>query len=374
MTESVFVVSRNPFIRDLCRRYLGIYTLLFCSDWNKLYDSLTQNVPRLILLDYSLIVFSGPQPLEEFCSSSPPVPVLVVTHVDCSFFTKWFFELGIKQVIHFPCQEEKIRKQVEDYLDGPAQSATAHPLPLPSCPKLERLLGDSCKMTKLKNTIYQYSQTDTPLLLTGESGTGKTYLAQIIHELSPRRENPFCSVNMTSIPISLAEAEFFGTTKGAYTDAVSREGYFSAAQTGTLFLDEIGDLPISIQPKLLHVLEEQSYSKVGSPQKIACDTRFIFATNADLQRLVDQGLFRSDLFYRISILPIEVPPLRERKTDIPQLAQHFLKPYKKDLSSSSIQKLMEHHWPGNVRELKNCLVRASILSAKEMIHDGCISF
>ena len=152
------------------------------------------------------------------------------------------------------------------------------------------------------------------------------------------------------------------------------EGYFSSARFGTLFLDEIGDLPISIQPKLLHVLEEQSYNKVGSPKKIKCNTRFLFATNADLQHLVDQGLFRSDLFYRISILPIEVPPLRERKTDIPQLARHFLKPYKKDLSSSSVQKLLDYHWPGNVRELKNCLLRACIISTKEMIHDGCISF
>ena len=192
--------------------------------------------------------------------------------------------------------------------------------------------------------------------------------------MSPRMHHPFCAVNVASIPVSLAEAELFGTTKGAYTNAITREGYFSAAKFGTLFLDEIGDLSPTIQPKLLQVLEERTYNRIGSTTQLKCETRFIFATNVNLHYLVDQGAFRQDLFYRISILPREVPPLRERKADIPRLAQHFLAPYQKGLSSTCIQKLMDHHWPGNIRELKNCLVRASILSTKEMIHEAHISF
>lgn len=374
MTESIFIVSRDPFIRDFCRYLHEVCRLNFYSDWNKLYDGAIKYQPRLILIDYSFFISSGPQILEDFYKQLFNIPRYLLTRTDCSYFLQYFRRLGIEQVIHLPCEKSKLKKIILTHHSNQLCFSDFHFNSTPVCSKLDQLLGNSHKMTKLKNTIYHYAQTDTPLLLTGESGTGKTYLARLIHELSPRQAHPFCAINMTSIPISLAEAEFFGTTKGAYTDAISREGYFSSARWGTLFLDEIGDLPISIQPKLLHVLEEQCYSKVGSPKKIRCNTRFIFATNANLQLLVEQGLFRRDLFYRISILPIEVPPLRERKTDIPQLAQHFLKPYKKDLSSSSIQKLMDHHWPGNVRELKNCLVRASILSAKEMIHDGCISF
>ena len=374
MTESIFILSQDPFIRDFCRYLQKVCRLSFYSDWNKLYDGAIKYRPRLILIDYSFFISSSPQVLEDFYKQLFSIPCYLLTRTDCSYFLQYFQRLGIEQVIHLPCEKNKLKKIILTHHSNQLCLSDFHPNSTPVCSKLDQLLGNSYKMTKLKNTIYHYAQTDTPLLLTGESGTGKTYLARLIHELSPRQAHPFCTINMTSIPISLAEAEFFGTTKGAYTDAIAREGYFSSARWGTLFLDEIGDLPISIQPKLLHVLEEQCYSKVGSPKKIMCNTRFIFATNANLQLLVEQGLFRRDLFYRISILPIEVPPLRERKTDIPQLAQHFLKPYKKDLSSSSIQKLMDHHWPGNVRELKNCLVRASILSAKEMIHDGCISF
>lgn len=374
MTGNIYIVSQDPVVRDFCRHLQEVYRLRFYSDWNKLYDSVIQCVPLFIFVDYSFFASNDPQLLEDFHKQFFRIPFYILTRSDCSYFLPYFQRIGIKRVIHIPCEKNKFKKIITEHHSTQICPADFQPCPIPHCPKLNQFLGNSHKMTKLKNTVYHYSQTDTPLLLTGESGTGKSYLARLIHDMSPRRAHPFCAINLTSIPISLAEAEFFGTTKGAYTDAISREGYFSSARFGTLFLDEIGDLPISIQPKLLHVLEEQSYNKVGSPKKIKCNTRFLFATNADLQHLVDQGLFRSDLFYRISILPIEVPPLRERKTDIPQLARHFLKPYKKDLSSSSIQKLMDYHWPGNVRELKNCLLRACIISTKEMIHDGCISF
>lgn len=374
MPKSILVVSYDPLIRDYCRQYLEQYNLEFCSDWDKLYDTIKIISPRLILFDYSFLTSIGPQALEKICNPNPPFPIFIITNKNCSFFTKWFYKIGIKQIINLPYEKMKLKNLVEENLTNENHPTTDPPFLPHGNRELEQLLGNSVKMIELKKMIYQYSQTDTPLLLTGESGTGKSHLAQLIHKLSPRKNKSFHSINMTSISAPIAEAELFGTVKGAYTDAISREGIFSTAQFGTLFLDEIGDLPISIQPKLLHVIEEQCYTKVGSPHKIKCNTRFIFATNADLRVLVSQGLFRSDLFYRISILPVEVPPLRERKTDIPQLAQHFLKPYKKYLTSDGIQKLMDHHWPGNVRELKNCLVRASILSSKELIPEVCISF
>lgn len=374
MSKIILVVSSNPAIRDFCRQYLGSYNLKFCSDWEKLYDSIKKTLPSIILFDYSFFISTGPQLLEKLCKQKTSTPIFIITNINCSFFAKWFYKIGIKQIINLPCEKTKLRKIVEEHMEDSNHDVFSLSILPPTCTILEQFLGDSFKTVELKKKIYHYSQTDTPLLLTGESGTGKSYLAQLIHELSPRKNRSFYSVNMTSISVPIAEAELFGTVKGAYTDAISREGFFSNAQFGTLFLDEIGDLPIAVQPKLLHVIEEQCYTKVGSPHKVKLNTRFIFATNANLQLLVEQGLFRNDLFHRIAILPVEVPPLRERKTDIPQLAHHFLKPYKKIISSSGIQKLMDHHWPGNVRELRNCLVRASILSTKEIISETYISF
>lgn len=374
MPKSIFVFSLSAFVRNFCRKQLELYSLEFYNEWDRLYDSAKKAPPQLILIDYSLIAYNGPQFLEDFCLPKPPIPVIIITKEDCSFFTEWFYRIGVKHVLSLPCHKDKFRERVQPYLHVSEEQQEFSPLPSFVCSHLEHFLGNSCKMQELKRLIYHFSQTDTPLLLTGESGTGKTFLAKVIHEMSPRMHHPFCAVNVASIPVSLAEAELFGTTKGAYTNAITREGYFAVAKSGTLFLDEIGDLPPTIQPKLLQVLEERTYNRIGSTTQLTCETRFIFATNVNLHYLVDQGAFRQDLFYRISILPIEVPPLRERKADIPRLAQHFLAPYQKGLSSTCIQKLMDHHWPGNIRELKNCLVRASILSTKEMIHEALISF
>lgn len=374
MPRSIFVFSLNAFVRDFCRKHLELYDLEFYSEWDRLYDNARKVLPHLILMDYSFITYNGPQFLEDFCLPRPPIPIIILADRDCSFFMGWFYRIGVQHILSLPCHKDKFREVVLPYLHISENQLECTPQPTFICPNLERFLGDTLKMQELKRLVYHLSQTDTPLLLTGESGTGKTYLAKIIHEMSPRMHHPFCAVNVASIPVSLAEAELFGTTKGAYTNATTREGYFAAAKSGTLFLDEIGDLSPTIQPKLLQVLEERTYNRIGSTKQLECDTRFIFATNVNLHHLVDQGAFRRDLFYRISILPIEVPPLRERKDDIPQLAQHFLAPYQKDLSSTCIQKLMDHHWPGNIRELKNCLVRASILSTKKMIHEAHISF
>lgn len=374
MPKSLFVLSCNPVTRDLCRQYMNLHKVEFYSTWEKLRENAIKFVPKVIFIDFSILQSMEPFLLEDLCLAIPKVTFVILTLTDCSFFSKWFYKLGIKDVIYLPCEKKKFDSIVIPNHGVHSLFSEVLPNGCDGCPELDRLLGNSEKMQELKTSIYLFAQTDSPLLLTGESGTGKTHLARIIHNLSSRVENQFCAVNMASIPISLAESELFGTTKGAYTGAVSREGYFSSANDGTLFLDEIGELPLAIQPKLLHVLETKTYSKVGSIEEVQCNTRFIFATNADLRLLVEKGLFRRDLFHRISILPIEVPPLRDRKTDIPQLAQHFLEPYKKGISSTCMQKLMDYHWPGNVRELKNCLERASVLTPKEMIHDGYISF
>lgn len=374
MRKRVFVLSCNPTVRDLCRQYLDLYIVDFCGTWKRFRECVSKICPKLILIDYSFLLTTDPCLLEEFCTPNQSIPLVLLTLSDCSFFFRWFDKLGIKHIVYLPCDKKKFEQVILSALNVQSFFSEITLEEIPSCPVLDQLLGTSAKMKELKTSVYLFAQTDSPLLLTGESGTGKTHLARIIHNLSSRSHNYFCAVNMASIPASLSEAELFGTVKGAYTGAITRDGYFSSARGGTLFLDEIGELPLTIQPKLLRVLEANRYNKVGSTKEEHCNTRFIFATNADLCFLVEKGLFRRDLFHRISILPIEVPPLRDRKTDIPQLVQHFLKPYKKDISSTCIQKLMDYHWPGNVRELKNCLERASVLTPKEMIHDGHISF
>jgi transcriptional regulator with GAF, ATPase, and Fis domain len=206
---------------------------------------------------------------------------------------------------------------------------------------------------------------DTTVLITGESGTGKDLVARAIHELSPRSEHPFVVVNCAAIPESLLEAELFGHTKGAFTGAVqSRVGRIHAAQNGTLFLDEIGEMPLSLQSKLLRFLEQGEVQRLGSSDVFRVNVRVIAATNARLGKLIEEQKFREDLFYRISAFPIEIPPLRERLEDLPLLALEFLakfSPRKVEISTEALQTLASHRWPGNVRELRNVMERASIL-------------
>jgi transcriptional regulator with PAS, ATPase and Fis domain len=206
---------------------------------------------------------------------------------------------------------------------------------------------------------------DTTVLITGESGTGKDLFAQGIHFLSPRYANPFIVINCAAIPEPLLEAELFGYVKGAFTGAIqSRVGRIHAAHRGTLFLDEIGDMPLCLQSKMLRFLEQGEVQRLGSTENFRVDVRVVAATNANLQELLKQNLFREDLFYRLAVFPISLPPLRDRVSDIPALAGHFLtrfSPRAGSISDAALDILLQHSWPGNVRELRNVMERASIL-------------
>jgi Nif-specific regulatory protein len=238
------------------------------------------------------------------------------------------------------------------------------------------VVGNSKIMRSLYQQMEQVSGTGATVLLLGESGVGKERIAQAIHYGSPRADKPFIKVNCAAIPESLIESTLFGHEKGAFTDAVkSRMGYFEQADSGTIFLDEIGEMPLSIQTKFLRVLQEREFERIGGNETIKVDIRIIAATNADLQKLITQGKFREDLYYRLSVFPLVVPPLRERKTDIMLLADHFVEKisaaYKKkihNITSSAIDLLTRYSWPGNVRELENCIERAVILSRDGAIH------
>ena len=231
------------------------------------------------------------------------------------------------------------------------------------------IVGSSETIKGLIEVIKKVAETDSTVLITGESGTGKSLIAKAIHFLSNRKDSPFVTINCAAIPETLLEAELFGYEKGAFTGAhSSKKGKFELAQGGTIFLDEIGDMPLSLQAKILRVLQDREIEPLGSEKVVKVDVRIIAATNRDLFELVRQGKFREDLFYRLSVIPIHIPPLRERKDDIPLLVEHFLgiynSKYGKNLkiSPDAMEVLIEYDWPGNIRELENTIERLVVMN------------
>jgi formate hydrogenlyase transcriptional activator len=224
--------------------------------------------------------------------------------------------------------------------------------------------------------VRTVATTDSTVLILGETGTGKELIARAIHSLSSRRGRGFIRADCASIPSGLLESELFGHEKGAYTGAIAREiGRFELANDGTLFLDELGDIPLELQPKLLRVLQEQEFERVGSTRTLHVDFRLVAATNRDLCWMVEKCQFRSDLYYRLNVFPVEVPPLRERRGDIPELAKHFAKKYARRMNkrvdtirTTDIEILSDYGWPGNIRELQNVIERCVILSSDGALH------
>jgi formate hydrogenlyase transcriptional activator len=232
------------------------------------------------------------------------------------------------------------------------------------------LIGSSERFRAVLDDVGVVAQTDCSVLLHGETGTGKEVIAHAIHDLSPRLRGPFVALNCAAIPAALLESELFGHEKGAFTGAIAQTiGRFQAAHGGTLFLDEIGDLPLELQPKLLRVLQEQQYERLGSTRTLRADVRVIAATNQDLFRMVEEKTFRADLYYRLTVFPISLPPLRERREDIPLLVEHFVQGFSRRMGKSIdtvpdgvMAVLKSHHWAGNIRELQNFIERSVIVT------------
>jgi len=234
------------------------------------------------------------------------------------------------------------------------------------------IIGSSASMRNIFTQIIKVAATDSTVLICGESGTGKELLASSIYEHSYRKGKPFIKINCVAIPEGLLESEFFGHEKGSFTGAIEqKKGKFEIADKGTVFLDEIGDMPLATQAKLLRVLQEKEFERVGGTKSIKVDVRFIVATNKNLPEMIKNGKFREDLYFRLNVFPINLPVLRERKEDIVLLSNHFLEslPGKPKLSNSALKKIIDYSWPGNVRELKNVLEYASILSENGIIED-----
>ena len=234
----------------------------------------------------------------------------------------------------------------------------------------EEIVGESAALKAVLKQVETVAPTNSTVLILGETGTGKELIARAIHNLSARKEQPFVKVNCAAIPLGLLESELFGHERGAFTGAIAQKvGRFELAHRGTLFLDEVGDIPLELQPKLLRVLQEQEFERLGSTKTTRVDVRLVAATSRDLGQMIAENQFRRDLFYRLNIFPLPLPPLRERREDIALLVEHFVEKYAGMMSKKIakvpddvMQALREYHWPGNIRELQNIIERAVILS------------
>jgi two-component system nitrogen regulation response regulator NtrX len=327
----------------------------------------------LIILDLWLPGIDGLSVLERLRAVGAPPIIVVSGHGNVDTAVKAtrlgaydFLEkpLSLERVlltVNHALADRKLREQVRDL----RRHLTLE----------ELLIGDSDVMKKLDQQVRSAAPSNSRVLITGENGSGKEIVARNLHRLSHRAEQPFIDVNCAAIPEELIESELFGHRKGAFTGAIDeRKGKFELADGGTLFLDEIGDMSLKTQAKVLRVLQEQTFQKVGGQQTINVDVRVIAATNKDLEAEIGGGSFRSDLYYRLNVIPIEVPPLRTRGNDIVLLAEYFLRRFaaetgapRKKLSSGAATKLRAYHWPGNVRELRNVIERLAILLPGETI-------
>ncbi len=335
---------------------------------------LETEIVDLILLDVKMPGIGGLEALKHIKAFNPALPVIMITAYATVQTAVEALKLGAGDYLIKPLNIDELEEAVQAAIQpSPEKEADTQA----SIPELENLdlVAESSVMRDIIGEAVNVASTDATVLLTGESGSGKEVLAEVVHRMSPRSGKNIMTVNCAAIPDTLIESEMFGHLKGAFTGADrDKEGRFQAAEGGTLFLDEIGELPLPAQAKLLRVLQDGKVTPVGGTREIETDVRIITATNKDLENEVKEGRFREDLFYRISVIPIHIPPLRERKIDIPPLSELFLKRFTgrhgkniKGFTPRALAKLLSHDWPGNVRELMNVIERAVILTRSEYL-------
>ncbi len=331
----------------------------------------------LVISDLKMPTMSGLEMLRTVKKKSPTTEMIMITAFASTTSVIDAMKNGAFDYINKPFKVDEILLTIEKALKNSQlqrENLRLHK-ELEKRFGFDNIIGKSSPMMAIYEIIKQVSPTKTNILICGESGTGKELVARAIHFSGPNREQPFVAVNCAAIPEQLLESELFGHTKGAFTGAVSdSKGYLGAADGGTLFLDEIGEIPPALQVKILRVLQEKCFQKIGSPKEISVDLQFIAATNRDLKSMVDSGKFREDLFYRLDVIRIDLPPLRERPEDIPLLLKHFLRKYnqeyKRDLKGftpEATQALMDYDYPGNIRELENIIERCIVLETNKEI-------
>ena len=324
----------------------------------------------LLISDIKMAKMDGLELLRRVKARNPNMSVVMITAYASPEDAIASMKAGAYDYLTKPFKLEEIKAVIRNALGkttGQAVEASAG--------IFNGIVGHSPRMLQIYNLIKQVGGTKTNVLISGESGTGKELAARAIHQMSPRAEKPFVTINCSAIPDSLMESELFGHVKGAFTGAVAnKKGLFEIAHGGTVFLDEIGDLSSFIQVKLLRVIQEREFMRVGETETLSVDVRILAATNRDLEREIIQGRFREDLFFRLNVVHLHLPPLRERREDIPLLAQYFLEKYSHELgkdvrsiSSYALDALMNYNFPGNVRELENIIERSVALEGSNII-------
>lgn len=374
--ETVIIVDDDKNFRLLVQRWLeleGLHSESF-ADGESCLANLTRLLPVCICLDLTLPNSHGLKILEKLKSHQKHLPVIILTADSSAEQVVKAMQLGAYDYLVKPIERNKLITTVKNAVDRYQMSLRLAQLERETSGKTYGLLGNSPQMQALFRQIDKVSGSDISVLIHGESGTGKELVANAIHQNSGRSSGNFVPLNCAAIPESLQESELFGHEKGSFTGADKRrEGRFELADDGTLFLDEVAELSLPVQAKLLRVLQEKTFSRLGSSAEIKSDFRIIAASHKDLSAEVEAGRFREDLFFRLAVYEMEVPALRERKEDIPILANHFFKEFCKKagrrlaISSETMQVLQNYSFPGNVRELQNYMQRAIVAAADNVV-------
>jgi len=377
--RTILVADDDASIRSLLKQLLSDegYSVVEATTGTEVVEKVKDTNPDLVIMDVRMPELDGIEALSKLKVSSPKTSVLIMTAFGSSNNAIRAMELGAFDYITKPFELDKIShtvKRVIEYRDLTSEVQVLRD-EISSLVQTERIVGNSPAMQEVYKTVGKVAKADATVLITGESGTGKELVAEALHYNSNRRSGPIVKVSCAALPETLLEAELFGHEKGSFTGAMTqRRGRFEMADKGTIFLDEIGEMSLPMQTKLLRVLQERKIERVGSSLPIKVDIRIICATNKDLQRQVEQQKFRDDLFYRLNVINIHMPPLRDRKEDIPALVEHFLAKHRYSataqpaaISEEALKRLMEYDWPGNVRELENVVERAVVLSRGQII-------
>jgi DNA-binding NtrC family response regulator len=379
VSRSILIVDDEPMIRETCAevaRQCGMKPISV-STAEEALEVLEHSAVDILLTDMKLRETNGLDLLKRVHETHPTVPVIVLTQYGTIDSAVMATKLGAVDYVTKPFRIEELQSRLE-------RAALAVELQqensllreqLRTRPGFGGIVGVSERMQRVYRMIQKVSQHEYPVLILGESGTGKELVARSVHFLGPRRDKPFVPVDCSSLVATLIESELFGYVKGAFTGALhGKQGLLEAAHSGTLFLDEIGDMPVDLQAKLLRALQEHEVKPVGSTERRRIDVRVIAATNRDLEGAVRGGTFRQDLYFRLNVVQIKLPPLRERKSDIPLLVMSFLEKFSNEhgasrtISEEAMRRLLAYDWPGNVRELENAIERGVALGSGPLLH------
>jgi len=371
--SAILVIDDEPGIRATVKDILEDegYTALTAEDGAVGLETLARESVDVVILDVWLPRMGGIDVLKAIRADHPATETIVISGHASIDMAVQAVKLGAFDFIEKPLSIERLLTSVRNaraLSDLRVENARLKSVTV----EKDDIIGSSPRMAEVRALIGQSARSDARVLITGENGTGKELAARRIHELSERSERPFVAVNCAAMPDTLIESELFGHEKGSFTDAVARrKGKFETAHTGTLFLDEIADMSLSAQAKVLRVVQEMRFERLGGEQSVEVDVRIIAATNKDLRQEIQAGRFREDLFFRLNVIPLHIPPLRDRKEDIGPLAERFLERLSagrpRRLSSEAIAILAGQDWPGNVRELKNFIERVSVMSDETIL-------